>query len=187
MQFQIDEAAGHLSRTPALLDTWLGGLPERWLYLNEGGDSWSPFDVLGHLIHGEKTDWIGRARIILSSESERTFVPFDRFAQYEATRNRSIESLLAEFRELREANVGYLREIDPSAEVLCRTGTHPAFGEVTLRQLLSTWVAHDWNHLSQIARILSAQLRVEVGPWGEYLPLMQRESESEPWDTRERK
>jgi len=169
MGFDLDTTRDLLARTPALLDAWLRGLPTEWVHATEGPETWSPFDVVGHLIHGERTDWIPRARIILASEGPKTFERFDRFAQLEAHRGRSLEELLDTFAELRRANLAALTALDLSPADLERTGEHPELGTVTLRQLLATWVAHDQGHVAQIARVLAKQYRDEVGPWRAYL------------------
>ena len=167
--FDIAEAIAILSRTPAVLDALLRSLPPAWVQAHEGGETWSPFDVVGHLVHGEQTDWIPRARIILADGEGRTFVPFDRLAQFQASAGRTLPSLLDDFARLREANVRELSSFNLSDADLDRPGRHPAFGAVTLRQLLATWVAHDFDHIIQISRVLARQYADEVGPWREYL------------------
>ena len=167
--FVLDEAAAILERTPATLDALLRDLPEGWLAAHEGGDTWSPFDVIGHLIHGERTDWVPRARMILDQGEARAFDVFDRHAQFEASKDRTFPSLLDEFAALRRANLqelGRLRLTDADLE---RRGRHPELGVVTLRQLLATWVAHDLDHVAQISRVLARQYSDEVGPWRAYL------------------
>ena len=168
----FDEATDILSRTPATLDALLRGLPGGWIQAHEGGDTWSPFDVVGHLIHGERTDWMGRARMILEHGESRTFEPFDRLAQFRESEGRTLESLLDEFATLRARNLRDLAALELTDAHLERRGRHPAFGVVTLRQLLSTWVAHDLDHLSQIARVLARQYSDEVGPWAAYLRII---------------
>ena len=167
--FSIDEATAILSRTPATLDAHLRGLPDGWITAHEGGETWSPFDILGHLIHGERTDWMERARIILQHGESRPFEPFDRFAQFRESEGRTLESLLEEFATLRGQNLRDLAALRLSDADLDRRGRHPALGVVTLRQLLATWVAHDLDHVSQIARVLARQYSDEVGPWRAYL------------------
>ncbi|HEX5168048.1 MAG TPA: DinB family protein, partial [Cyclobacteriaceae bacterium] len=144
-----------------------------WTAPNEGGQSWSAYDIVGHLIHGEKTDWIPRTEIILSDKQEKAFEPFDRFAQFEASKGKSLNQLLDEFRMLRKKNVEYLRSKNITKMDLEKKGIHPAFGEVTLSQLLSTWVVHDLNHISQVSRVMAKQYKEEVGPWIEYLRILQ--------------
>jgi hypothetical protein len=170
--FDLEECIQLLRRTPSVLRALLGGLPEGWLFANEGPETWSAFDVLGHLIHGEKTDWIPRARQILSEDSSAPFAPFDRFAQLRESEGKGIGDLLQEFEELRGLNLGSLQDLGIGADELDRQGTHPEFGIVTLRGLLSTWLAHDLTHLAQIARVMAKRLRNQVGPWREYLPLL---------------
>ena len=167
--FVLDEAVAILSRTPATLDVMLRGLPDAWLYGNEGGDTWSPFDVVGHLIHGERTDWLPRAKMILEDGESRTFPPFDRFAQFEKSKGQSLASLLDTFATLRRQSLQGLAAMNPGGADLDRTGRHPEFGSVTLRQLLATWVAHDLDHVVQISRVMARQYSDEVGPWRAYL------------------
>lgn len=172
MQYNLNDAVNILERTPILLRTMLEGLPEEWLNNNEGEDTWSPYDVVGHLVHGEKTDWIGRMSIILSDAEDKTFEPFDRFAQFEDSKGKTITMLLDEFAALREQNLNTLQEKGITEEDFVRTGIHPAFGEVKLSQLLSTWVVHDLSHMAQISRVMAKQYKEEVGPWQEYLSIL---------------
>ena len=165
----VEEAAAVLARTPGALEALLGGLPDDWIGANEGGETWSPFDVVGHLIHGEKTDWMPRVRIILEHGENRPFDKFDRFAQFAASEGRSLGSLLEEFAALRDENVRELLTLHLSEADLDRRGRHPELGGVTLRQLLATWVAHDLDHVVQISRVLARQYSDEVGPWRAYL------------------
>lgn len=174
MEFIISDAVEVLCRTPDTLRAMLRGLPDAWLRNNEGPDTWSPFDIVGHLIHGEETDWVPRARIILEHGQDRPFDPFDRFAQFEKFKDHSIEEMLDLFAWLRGENLSTLRNLQLTPDHLPRRGTHPAFGAVTLRQLLSTWVVHDLSHIAQIARVMSKQYREEAGPWREYLPILDR-------------
>jgi DinB superfamily len=167
--FALDEAVAVLTRTPAALKAMLGGLPEGWIQAHEGGETWSPFDVVGHLIHGEQTDWLPRARIILEHGESRAFEPFDRLAQFEASTGRTLESLLDEFASLRQQNLDLLQALNLTETDLDRRGRHPALGVVTLRQLLATWMAHDLDHVVQVARVLARQYSDEVGPWRAYL------------------
>lgn len=168
-EFRLEEARMLLARTPTLLDLWLRGLPEAWLTAHEGGETWSAADVLGHLIHGERTDWMPRLRRILEQGESVPFDPFDRFAQFRESAGRSCAELLDEFARLRAANLGELGGLGLDEAALARRGMHPALGSVTLRQLLATWVAHDQDHLMQIARVLACQYTDEVGPWRAYL------------------
>jgi hypothetical protein len=165
----LSEASAVLARTPATLDALLRGLPEGWIHAHEGGDTWSPFDIIGHLVHGEQTDWLGRARIILEHGEARPFDKFDRLAQFDASKGRSLDELLDEFASLRRANLTELASFGLGPADLGRTGTHPAFGRVTLGQLLATWVAHDLDHVVQISRVIARQYSDEVGPWKAYL------------------
>jgi hypothetical protein len=168
-RFTLDEGIPVLARTPKTLDAMLRGLPEGWISAHEGGDTWSPFDVIGHLIHGEKTDWMPRARLILAEGDARPFEPFDRHAQDTSSTGRSLPDLLDELAERRAANLEELASLKLTEADLDRPGRHPALGPVTLRQLLATWVAHDLDHVVQIARVLAAQYADEVGPWRAYL------------------
>jgi len=169
MRFALDDAVSLLSRTPATLNALLRGLPEDWTSANEGESTWSAFDVLGHLIHGEETDWIPRLQIILEHGESRTFDRFNREAQFESSSPPTLERRLDEFATLRRDNLQRLRELNLTEADLERTGRHPAFGVVTLRQLLATWVAHDLDHVMQISRVLGGQYADEVGPWRAYL------------------
>jgi hypothetical protein len=162
-----------LARTPRLLDAWLRGLDEETLRRNEGPDTFSPFDVVGHLIHGEETDWMGRARLILEHGEARPFEPFDRFAHVRAPKAATIEGQLELFAVLRARNLAELADLGLRPADFGRTGTHPALGRVTLGNLLSTWVAHDLAHVRQIARVLAEPQRGELGPWAAYIPLFQ--------------
>jgi len=176
-RFDLDRAAAMLRRTPAVLQAWLSGLPEEWTLGDEGPDTWSPFDVVGHLIHGERTDWIPRAKQILSGDWETPFVPFDRFAQLGEGENKSLQELLDTFERLRAENLAVLEGMRLEEEHLDLPGTHPALGRVTLRQLLATWVVHDLTHLAQVARVMGSQWQREVGPWRKYLRIL---GEGEP-------
>jgi hypothetical protein len=167
--FALDDAVRLLARTPGTLDAMLGGLPHEWTHAHEGGVTWSPFDVVGHLIHGELTDWLPRARIILEFGEARTFDKYDRFAQDRASVGKTLPDLLREFARLRSESVRELQALELTDTDLDRLGSHPEFGPVTLRQLLATWVAHDMDHIVQVARILANQYADEVGPWRAYL------------------
>jgi hypothetical protein len=172
--FQLNDAIAVLERTPATLRTLLGGLPESWTARNEGADTFSAFDNVGHLIHGERADWMPRARIILAQGSARRFEPYDRLAQTRESAGKTLATLLDEFEQLRAQNLATLRSWNLSDAELSLQGVHPDFGEVTLRQLLATWVVHDLGHLAQIARVLAKRYRDEVGPWRAYLPILDR-------------
>ena len=170
--FVIEEAVAILARTPSTLDALLRGLPISWTLAHEGGETWSPFDVIGHLIHGEQTDWIPRAKIILTHGDARAFDKFDRLAQVTASAGRTLPDLLDDFARLREVNLRELGSLNPTDADLDRLGRHPELGVVTLRQLLATWVAHDLDHLVQISRVLARQYSDEVGPWRAYLRII---------------
>jgi uncharacterized damage-inducible protein DinB len=172
MDFELEKAISVLETSPSVLRAWLEALPEEWVRSSEGGDSWSPFDVVGHLIHGEKTDWIPRAEIILSEEKIRRFESFDRFAMFSESEGKTIRELLDVFAQLRQSSIARLWELQISDVDLKKTGIHPSLGEVTLRQLLATWVAHDLNHLGQVAEVMARQYRLEVGPWSEMLDIL---------------
>lgn len=171
-EFRLGEATDLLGRTPLVLQAMLIRLPEHWTNANEGPDTWSAFDVMGHLIHGERTDWIPRARMILEHGTAKEFEPFDRFAQFEESRGRTLPELLDEFAQLRSMSLATLGGFGLTAADLERRGRHPAFGEVTLGQLLSTWVVHDFTHISQVARVMAKQYGQAVGPWSEYLSIL---------------
>jgi hypothetical protein len=174
MQFELTHALEVLERTPATFRALLGDLSEAWTAPNEGPDTFSAFDNVGHLIHGERTDWIPRARIILAQGPNRRFEPFDRFAQYRESDGKSAAQLLDEFARLRAENLATLRGWQLSERELALEGEHPELGPVTLRQLLATWVAHDLGHLAQTARVMAKQYREAVGPWRAYLPVLDR-------------
>lgn len=175
MEFNLDAAAKILAKTPNALRSLLQGLPDEIVLGNEGEQTWSPFDVLGHLIHGERTDWILRARIILQFGESRAFDPFDRTSMFEQSQGKTLENLLDEFAAVRQENLAALREMKLGAEDLKKTGLHPdpALGRVTLEQLLATWVAHDLSHIAQISRTLARQYRDAVGPWRQYISILQ--------------
>jgi DinB superfamily len=170
--FVLTEAIDILARTPPALDALLRGLPAAWTAAHEGGDTWSPFDIVGHLIHGERTDWLPRVKIILEHGDARAFEPFDRLAQFEVSAGRTMESLLDEFASLRRRNIEELGAFKLTPADLDRRGRHPELGPVTLRQLLATWTAHDLDHVMQISRVLGRQYSDEVGPWRAYLRII---------------
>lgn len=174
MDFSLDEALQILERTPAVLREWLEGLSDPWIERNEGGDTFSPRDVLGHLIHGEKTDWIPRLRQIMEGRGDRPFEPFDRFAMRKEKGDQRISAMLEVFTSLREENLNTLRAMRLSGDDMDRTGIHPDIGVVTVRQLLATWTAHDLAHLAQIARTMAKQYSDAVGPWRGHLRVMER-------------
>lgn len=173
MNFSILKSIEILERTPGVLESLLSGLSDEWIYQNEGVDSWSPYDVIGHLIHGEKTDWIPRAKIILSNSPDKSFTPFDRFAQLNDSRNLTIDELLNEFKTLRIQNLEELKALNLNDEsTLAEIGIHPEFGEVTLKELLATWTVHDLGHIAQISRVMAKQYKDEVGPWIKYIRIL---------------
>jgi hypothetical protein len=172
MQFKLAEGTQILQQTPATLTAMIGALPEPWLKATEGAGTWSPYDIVGHLIHGEMTDWIPRARMILEHGQSKAFEPFDRVAMFRDDQNRPISALLDQFAFLRAENVAILRHMNLTCDDLMRRGAHPELGPVTLGQLLSTWTVHDMAHLSQIARVAAKQYCHEVGPWCQYLSIL---------------
>jgi uncharacterized damage-inducible protein DinB len=174
IDFDLDEAVRILARTPRTLHAWLDGLPEAWLLNREGEGTWSPHDVVGHLIHGERTDWVPRVRQILVEGGAEPFEPFDREATLRVSADRHTSDLLREFAELRASNLEAVGALPVEPARLDDPGLHPDLGPVTLRQLLATWVAHDLTHIAQIARVMAKQYRHEVGPWRRYLPLLDR-------------
>ncbi len=174
MTFDLPNAVAVLARTPHTLRAMLSGLSPAWIDATEGGDSWSPYTIVGHLLHGERTDWIPRARIILAQGDTRRFTPYDRFAQFHESQGRSLVELLDELERLRAENVATLTGWSLSESQLELVGEHPEFGAVTLRQLLATWVAHDLGHVAQVARVMAKQYREAIGPWRAYLPIMDR-------------
>jgi hypothetical protein len=169
-----------LARTPATLDTLLRDLPETWTLQNEGEDTWSAFDVVAHLIYGERTDWMPRARIMLQFGETRTFEPFDRAGHVQESQGKSLAQLLDEFARARTESLEQLRALNLRPEDLQRRGRHPAFGSVTLSQHLASWVAHDLTHLHQISRIMAHQYRQAVGPWSAYLGVLHCVGHSSP-------
>jgi hypothetical protein len=161
-----------LRRTPETLTAMVGGMPESWLKCTEGAGTWSAYDIVGHLIHGELTDWIPRARMILECGETKAFTPFDRCAMFREDQSRPIGALLDQFAFLRAENVAILESLNLSGEDFARRGMHPELGPVTLGQLLSTWLVHDQGHISQIARVTARQYSHEVGPWTKYLSIL---------------
>ena len=173
MKFNLDRSLAILRRTPAVLNAYLRDLPAEWTLVNEGGDTWSPFDVVGHLIHGEKTDWVVRTQIILKHGTGKPFEPFDRFAQLEVSKGKTLNELLDEFELLRKENLETLQSLNLKEEQLDLVGIHPELQAVTIRQLLSTWTVHDMGHISQISRVMASQYKEEVGPWVRFLKILQ--------------
>ena len=174
MQFQLEHATEILRRTPATLNSLLRHLPEEWTLSTEGPESWSAFDVVGHLIHGEEADWIPRAKIILEHGESRAFEPFDRFAMFEKSKGKSLGELLDTFERLRAESLGELERMNLTPEMLGKRGRHPELGAVTLGQLLSTWVVHDLGHVGQIVRVMAKQYGEAVGAWRAYLSVLSR-------------
>jgi len=174
MTFNLQDSIEIISKTPSVLEAMLTGLSDTWLRNNEGENTWSPYDIVGHLIHGEKTDWVVRAKIILADSGSKQFEPFDRFAQENEDNTRGIETLLKEFRELRAHNIIELKSLHLSEDDFQKKGIHPELGEVTLKQLLATWVVHDLGHIAQISRVMAKQYGSEVGPWAEYLRILKK-------------
>ena len=180
MEFSVDQAMVILRRTPSTLRALLDGLPDAWAQGNEGDGTWSPFEIAGHMVHGERTDWMPRVRVILEHGEARPFEPFDRFAQFKDGENKSLGQLLEEFAHLREDNLAALASLRLQPQDLARRGTHPALGTVTLAELLATWAVHDLTHLHQLTRVLAYQLGGAVGPWRAYLGVLQCAGHSAP-------
>jgi len=172
MQFRFEDAMPVLRRTPSVLRELLQGLSPSWIRATEGAATWSPFDVVGHLIHGERTDWVARVQHILRHGDSVTFPPFDREAMFEASTGRTLDELLDEFAILRRENLGTLDALRLTEADLDRRGRHPEFGVVTMRQHLATWVAHDLGHIDQIVRVMARQYTDAVGPWTAYLSIL---------------
>jgi hypothetical protein len=173
MEFNLDDAIEILARTPATLKAMLAGLPEKWTTGTEGSETWSAYDVLGHLINGERTDWLPRASMILDHGDSKPFEPFDRFAQFDDSKGKSLAELLDEFDSLRRKRLDELRALNLKPADLEKPGMHPALGRVTLKELLATWVAHDLDHVGQIARVMAKQYTTEVGPWRAFLSILE--------------
>jgi DinB superfamily len=172
MKYQQEEACTILKRTPQVLRSLLAGLPGNWSMNNEGPETFSPYDVVGHLIHGEKTDWVVRAKIILEHGVNKPFDPYDRFAQYEESKGKNLEQLLDEFEAIRKENVAWLQSIQLTENDLERKGMHPVLGEVTLKNLLATWVVHDLTHIAQITRVMAKQYKEEMGQWPQFFRIL---------------
>ncbi|HLG38477.1 MAG TPA: DinB family protein [Chitinophagaceae bacterium] len=172
MNFEFEKSYEILERTPAVLKTLLSNQDDSWIMNNEGPDTFSPYDVIGHLIHGEKTDWRERTNMILEYGASKSFVPFDRFAQYEASKEKTLQQLLDEFERLRKENMYWFKSLKLSESDLDKKGLHPVLGEVSLRQLLSTWVVHDLTHIAQITRVMAKQYKEEIGPWTAFFRIL---------------
>lgn len=173
MDFQISKTIEIISQTPATLKSLLGNLSDEWNFAPDGEDSWSPFDIIGHYIHGEETDWITRAKIILSQGENLTFEPFDRFAQLDKSEGQTMSELLETFANLRQKNIEILKSWNLTDEQLKLKGIHPELGEVTLEQLLATWAVHDLTHVRQLVSVLAKQYTGNVGAWKQYLSILQ--------------
>jgi hypothetical protein len=180
MEHNLPQTIALLTRTPATLNALLRNLPETWTFRNEGENTWSAFDVVGHLIHGERTDWMPRAKMVLQFGETKAFEPFDRLGHVRESRGKSLGQLLDEFARLRSENLDQLRTLNLRHEDLARRGRHPALGLVTLSELLATWAVHDLTHLHQISRIMARQYREAVGPWSAYLGVLQCSGHSAP-------
>jgi len=179
-EFRLTESFAVLTRTPASLNVLLRGLPDIWVRGNEGADTWNAFDILGHLIVGERTDWMPRAQIILEHGEARPFDPYDRFAQSRESETQPLEQLLDDFARLRSRNLAALQALNLQPEDLARRGRHPRLGVVTLSQLLATWAVHDLTHVHQLSRVMAHQYRDAVGPWIAYLGVLHCEGHSAP-------
>lgn len=174
MEFNLNQSIEILQRTPYVIEAYFSGLSPDWIKNNEGNDTWSPYDVLGHLIIGERTDWIARIKTILGNSNNKLFEPFDRFAQLNEDQNKPIEVMIQEFKQLRTKNLDELTALNITEKDLKRIGIHPDFGEVSLQQLIATWTVHDLGHIGQISRVMAKQYSNEVGPWINYLSILKR-------------
>ncbi len=172
MLYTIPQATEILERTPAVLNTLLSGLSDDWIMCNEGPETFSAYDVVGHLIHGEKTDWVTRAKIILAPGDTKTFERWDRVAMHEESKDKSLQQLLAAFAVIRKDNLIWFAALHLTENDLDKKGMHPVLGAVTLRQLLATWVVHDLTHIAQITRVMAKQYKNEIGPWTEFFRIL---------------
>lgn len=172
MKYSLQRSCEILDRTPAVLQALLAGLPDDWVLPNEGPETFSPYDVVGHLIHGEKTDWVVRAKMILEFGNTKTFERYDRFAQYLESKGKPLQQLLDEFASLRKENMIWFKALNLTEDDLDKKGMHPVLGEVTLRNLLATWVVHDLTHLAQITRVMAKQYKNEMGPWPQFFRIL---------------
>ena len=174
MKYNIDKAIEILSQTPKTLNSFLGDLSEDWIYCNEGPNTWSAFDIIGHLIYGDQTDWMTRLHIILGDSEQKTFTTFDRFAQIKLSKGKTLNELLHEFEDLRTKNLKELKDLNLTHDQLQLKGVHPELGEVNLSQLLASWVTHDLGHIAQISRVMAKQYKTEVGPWAAYISIINK-------------
>jgi DinB superfamily len=172
MKYNIENSIQILERTPAVLSALLSGLHEDWVMNNEGPETFSPYDVMGHLIHGEKTDWVTRAKMILEFGDTQTFVKWNRFAQYEESKGKTLQQLLTEFEAIRKENISWFKSQNLTEADLERKGMHPVLEAVTLRHLLATWVVHDLTHIAQVTRVMAKQYKEEIGPWTEFFRIL---------------
>ena len=172
MKYSLERSYEILERTPAVLQSLLSGLGDDWIMPNEGPETFSPYDVVGHLIHGEKTDWTARMKMILEFGNTKTFERWNRVAMYEESKGKSMQQLLDEFTAVRKENMVWFRSLNLTEDDLDRKGMHPVLGDVTLRHLLATWVAHDLTHIAQITRVMAKQYKEEMGPWPEFFRIL---------------
>ena len=172
MHFNLTKTLEILERTPTVLHDLLSGLSDDWVMNNEGEDTWSPYDIIGHLNHGERTDWMPRLEIILHKDDKK-FIPYDRFAQVRESEGKNLQQLLTKFTEIRKNNIEKLKSENITEEDLDKTGIHPEFGDITLRQLLATWTIHDLTHIAQITRVMAKQYKEAIGPWTKYFRVIQ--------------
>jgi DinB superfamily len=172
MKYSLERSYEVLERTPAVLQSLLAGLGDDWVMNNEGPETFSPYDVIGHLIHGEKTDWTARAKMILEFGNSKTFVRWDRTAMYEESKGKTLGQLLDEFKTLRKENMTWFRSLNLTEADFERQGMHPVLGDVTLKNLLATWVVHDLTHIAQVTRVMAKQYKEEMGPWPEFFRIL---------------
>jgi len=172
MKYSLERSYEILDRTPGVLQSLLAGLPDDWVMPNEGPETYSPYDVVGHLIHGEKTDWTARMKMILESGNTKTFERWNREAMYEESTGKSLQQLLDEFAVIRKENMDWFRSLNLTESDLDKPGMHPVLGDVTLRNLLATWVVHDLTHIAQITRVMAKQYKSEMGPWSEFFRIL---------------
>lgn len=174
MKFNLQKSIQILERTPRVLNTYLKDLDDDWVFNNEGENTWSPFDIIGHLIHGEKTDWIYRAKLILENNPNQKFKAFNRYAQFENSLGKSLNQLLVEFEQLRKSNILELKSLQIGEKELKYEAIHPELGKVNLKQLLATWLTHDLGHIAQISRVMAKQYKDEVGVWKAYISILNK-------------